>query len=347
MKIITRFLTILIIVSFSVFSVSCDEEAADKKTDEGDYTNVEVRTISSESFTDYVSVIGTIKPINFASISHETGGIIDVILKDKGEYVSKGDTILILDNDALKASMESAKAQYELAQARFERQKKVYDEKVGSEFEFLNTKYTRDQLKAVYDQAKVLYEKSFIKAPFNGIVDSRYYELGELVPPSMPVVKVLDASNLEIRAGVPERYAGNIKKGADVRVYIKELFDEPITSEIKYVGKALDPANRTFPVEVIIPNKENLIKPEMLADLKIARAGYENVLVIPEEVVTKSDDGYIAFVAENNLARLRNIEILARVDDKVVVENGLRSGDKLITLGFQNLVDGENIKIVN
>ncbi len=348
MKNNTKWFTIPLITFSLIFLWSCEENAADKSNqNEEEAVYVEIDTVKSQSFTDFISVVGTIEPINFASISHETGGIIEEIVKDKGDYVNKGDTILILDNDALKASMESAKAQYELAEARYNKQKQVYEENVGSEFEFLNTKFTRNQLKAVYDQAKVMFEKTFVKAPFKGIVDARYFEKGEMVPPATPIVKVLDASRLKVKAGVPERFAGDIRKGAETKIYIKELFNNPIESKVSYVGKALDPANRTFPIEVIITNRNNLIKPEMLAEVNIAKAAYDDVVIIPEEVVTKTDEGYIAFTAENQTAKLKKINIISRFEDQVVVSNGLKDNDQLIVFGFQNLVDGEKIKIVN
>ncbi len=339
-----KFLTFLLA---AIVITSCSDNADEIVEEQKKSIHVEVQTLTSQEYTDYVKVVGTIKTYNDAKVSHETGGIIKEIIKDKGQYVKKDDAILILDNDFLKASMDAAKAQYELAEARFQRQQKVYKDNVGSEFEFLNTKYNRDQLKAVYEQAKVIYEKSFIKAPFNGIVDSRFYEVGEFTPPAVPVIRVIDPSRLKIEAGMPERLAAHIKPGADVLVYIKELFSEPIISKVGYVGKALDPANRTFPIEVIIENKTGLIKPDMLAEISVSKASYSDVVIIAEEVVTKSDDGYIVFVANNGKAEIRYLEILSRSSEFIVVKNGLNKGDKLITIGFQNLVDGENISIVN
>jgi RND family efflux transporter MFP subunit len=280
-------------------------------------------------------------------VSSETGGIIKEVVKDKGEYVREGDTIIILDNASLRASMDAAKAQYELAEARFQKQQKVFNDNVGSEFEFLNAKYTRDQLKAVYEQTKVAYEKTFIKAPFNGIVDSRYFEEGEFLPPAVAVVRVLEPSKLKIEAGIPERYAGDIKNGADAEIFIKELFKDKLSGKVSFVGKALNPSNRTFPIEIVINNKNGLIKPDMLAEVSVAKGIFDDVVIIPEEVVTRSDSSYIAFVENNGKAELRNINILSRIGESVVVDKGLNDGDKLIVFGFQNLVNNEHVTIVN
>jgi len=338
---------ISLLITAAIILTSCSDGNIENTEEIIKSINVEAQVLTSKNYTDYVKAVGTFKPFNDAKVAHEAGGIIKEIVKDKGQYVKKGDTILILDNDVLKASMEAAKAQFDLAEARFQRQEKVFSDNVGSEFEYLNTKYNRDQLKAVYEQAKVIYEKSFVKAPFNGVVDARYYEEGEFVPPAVPVVRVIEHTRLKIEAGIPERLAAHIKLGAEVLVFIKELYDQPIVSKVNYVGKALDPSNRTFPIEVTIDNKSGLIKPNMLAEISVSKGEFENVVIIPEEVVTKSDDGYIVFVANNGKAEIRYLDILSRTAEFIVVRNGLNPGDQLITMGFQNLVDGEHISIVN
>lgn len=343
-----KYIVIITAFAFAIMILtSCSDENSKIEIENVKSVNVEIENLNSQDYTDIITTIGTVKPYNDARISHEMGGIVKQIVNDKGAFVNKGDTILILDNDAMKASMNAAKAQYELAEAKYQRQQKVFDENVGSEFELLNTKYTRDQLKALYEQAKIMYEKTFIKAPFSGLVDSRAFEVGEFVPPAVQIVRVIDPSRLKIEAGIPERYAAEIKQGASAKIIIKELFDEPFESSVTYVGKALNPANRTFPIEIIIQNKNGLIKPDMLAEVSITKQNYQDIIIIPEEVITRTDDGYIVFVEKDGKAELRNIDILSRNGDAVAVKSGLSKGDRLIVVGFQNLVDGENVSIVN
>ena len=328
-----------------LFTACGNEEPVEQE--EEDSVNVEVAEVNGIEYTDYITVVGTIKPVNKASISHEAGGIIDRYLKDKGDWVKEGDTLLILENSVLKANLLAAEAQYRLAEVNFEKQEIIYKDNVSSEFEYLNAKYNKEQLKAVYEQTLALYNKTFITAPFNGIFDAKYFETGELVPPATPVIEVISISSLKVEAGIPEKFAGRIKNGLKALVYINEVYEEPVESKVSFIGKALSPLNRTFPVEIRIPNKNGSAKPEMIAGVKIAKDTYDNIIIVPEEVITRTDDGYTVFVAEENIAKLRHIKILSRNGADVAVLDGLKNGDKLITLGFQNLVDGEKVNIVN
>lgn len=347
MILLKRLLVYSILFSLIVTLYSCGSEEASEKTEEEDYTNVEVALLEGKKFIDYITVVGTVKPFNKAELAEESGGIIERYFVEKGDFVNKGDTIVMFDNAVTKANLDAAEAQYKLAEVNFEKQEKVYNDNVISDFEYLTAKYNRDQAKASYEQIKARYDRTFVTAPFAGVVDEKNYEEGELVPPASAVVNLINSSRLKIVAGVPERYAGSVDIGTPVEIYINEVQDEPLEGKISFVGQALSPGNRTFPVEVVVPNKNGLIKPEMVAEVKIQRGVYDNILIIPEEVVTRTDSGYVVYVEEQGKARQRMINIINRKADYVAVNNGIKPNEKLITLGFQNLIDGENVKIVN
>lgn len=309
-------------------------------------TNVEVVELKGEKYTDYITSIGVIKPVYKANLSYQEGGIIYKYLRNQGSWVNKGDTILIIDNDVLKASLDAAKAQYELAQVTFEKQEAVYKENVNSEYQYLQAKYTRDQALANYNLIKARYEKTFIKAPFSGVFDQKLVDVGEMVVPGAPIVSVINTGTLKVQAGIPERYIGKVKVGSVVKIYIKDLFDEPIESKVSYVSSTLSTSNRTFNVEINISNNSKLLKPEQSVEVFIEIGKYNNIISVPEEVVLRVDNGYVVFIANEGKAEMREIEILNRYDSKVAVKSGLKEGEKLIVVGYQNLINGENINIV-
>ena len=122
-------LPLLIVMSLGI--TSCSESEGNEKElkqteDKSKAVNVETVELKGTEYIDFINVIGTLKPIEKASLSYQTGGIIKTILKDKGKQVSKGDTILIIDNDVLKANLDGAKANYELAEVTFQKQEKIF-----------------------------------------------------------------------------------------------------------------------------------------------------------------------------------------------------------------------------
>ncbi|MBN1639079.1 MAG: efflux RND transporter periplasmic adaptor subunit [Ignavibacteriales bacterium] len=342
------FLTGILLIFYSCGKIEKKEDDGEKETKNlNKTTNVEVITLVSDTYIDYISVVGTIKPVTQAKLSYQEGGIIYKYLKSQGSWVNKGDTILIIDNDVLRASLDAAKAQYELAQITFEKQEQVYKDNVNSEYQYLQAKYNRDQALANYNLMKARYEKTFIKAPFSGIVDQKFIDIGEMVVPGAPIVSLINSGSLKVQAGIPERYIGKISRGTKVNIFIKDIYDEPLQGSISYISATVSPSNRTFNVEINILNSKRILKPEQAVDVLIEVGKYDNIISIPDEVALRTDDGYVVFVAKDGKTEQRNIEIINRYDKKIAVKSGLEVGEKLIVVGYQNLINGENINVVN
>ncbi len=347
-KIILILCTVIPLVLF--LSTSCsDSDGEEKKNNPNNESSVFVQTIelNAEQFTDFISVLGVAKAFQEANLSADEGGKIAEFVKDKGSYVKKDDVILILENDVLKANMEAAKAQYEMAESNFIKQEKIFKENVTSELQFLNSKYERDAAKANYELMKARYDRTFIKAPFSGIVDRKYAEIGELVLPGAPIISVVNMFRIKIEAGVPENFVNVVDRGDSVKIVFKDLGNKEYRAILSYVGRTITTSNRTFPIEIYLNNSDGTIKPELSAQVFIQKEKFDSAIIIPEEVVTKTDLGYAVFIEENGVARMRVIEIISRSNNKIAVKSGLNEGENLINVGFQNLIDGTKIKVVN
>jgi membrane fusion protein (multidrug efflux system) len=268
-------------------------------------------------------------------------------LIDKGGYAQKGDTIAILDNDVLKANAAAAKAKYELAQVTYEKQAQIFKDNVNSEIQVLEAKLNRDAAKANYELVKAQLDDTYLVAGFSGVVDSKYFEVGELAGPGMPIVNLINISKIKIEAGLPEKHVGKVKIGAPVKIYVKSISKEPIDGIVSYVGNSVSVNNRTLPIEILINNRNNSLKPELVAELYIQNKKYEKVILVPEEVVSRVDYGYEVFVESEGKAVSREIQIINRFEDKVAVSSGLTEGENLIVVGYQNLINGQLVKVVN
>lgn len=351
-RIYFSFASIVLFFAASLALTSCGDAEGQQsesavKNDNSKSARIQIAKANSESYTNYIRVVGTLKPLEKASLSYQLGGNIKKVVKDKGSYVKKDDVLVIIDNDVIKANLDAAKAQYDLAQINFEKQEKIFKDKVNSEFQYLQAKYTRDQAKAGYELAKAQYDDTFIKAPFSGVVDSKYFEEGELALPGMPIVDLINTASIKITAGVPETNVGKVKVGDKVDVIVKSVSDEKISGRVIFVGASVTQNNRTFPVEVLIPNSGNKLKPELVAELYINGKTYENIISIPDEIALRGEDGYSVFIEKNGIVENRPIKILDRFADKIVVGDGLKAGENLVVVGYQNLVHGQKVIVVN
>ncbi len=331
----------------AVQACSDTEGSESMQTEEVRAVSIQVKEIKSRQYTDYIPLIGVIQAVNKTSLSASEAARIGSIVQDKGSYVGKGDTILVMDNDVLKASLDAAEAQYKLDDITFEKQEIIYKENINSEYEFLQSKYRRDQSKANYELIKARYDRTFLIAPFNCVVDRRYYEIGEFVGPGIPILDLVSRDKFKVETGVPERYVGKIKKGDKARIKLKSVDAEELTGTVTYVGTSISTDNRTYPIEVVLDGNSEYLKPELAAEVYVRNGQYKNIFMIPEDVVMRLDDGYVVFVDENGIAKSKAVSILNRTGDNVAIQSGLSDGDNLIVVGYQNLIDGQRVKIVN
>ena len=336
------------LVTFVFLFYSCSDTGGNEKQkkEPGQFVYVETQKVKLQPFVNYITLIGVAKAYQRANVASDEGGRIKQFVKDKGEYVKEGDVILTIENDVLKANLDATKAQYELAEVNFQKQEKVYSEKVTSELQYLEAKYQRDAAKANYELIKSRYDKTFIKAPFPGIIDMKYIEEGEFAAPGVSIISILNIDRIKVEAGVPENYVDVVNPGDGVKIIFNDLEGETFDEKVSYVGSSINIDNRTFPVEVIINNRNKKIKPELNAVVKIEKERFNKIAIIPEDIVSKTDLGSIVFVEENGVAKMRVVKIESRYENKAAVTEGLKEGENLILVGFQNLVDGEKVKVL-
>ncbi|UCG89012.1 MAG: efflux RND transporter periplasmic adaptor subunit, partial [Gemmatimonadota bacterium] len=194
-------------------------------------------------------------------------------------------------------------------------------------------------------------ERTVIRSPVSGVFDDNFLELGEMAVPGAPVVRVVSTDRVKIIAGVPERYARSVQRGDSALVTFDIFPDREFTGRVNFVGASVDQSSRTFPIEILLNNPEGIMKPAMVANVRVQRERLSNVLVVPQHVVLRSADGYKAFVVasadDQPVAQARSVVLGPSSGNDVVIESGLEVGDLLITVGQQLVDDGSRLRIVN
>ena len=314
--------------------------------------NVEAETIVTGDFTELIRLTGTVRANRDVVVSATEPGLVSEILVDQGSPVSAGQAVARLDDTQLWAQVEEARARADLAQETWERRRRLFEEdQVGSELQYLEARYAAEQSEASFAALSARLDATIIRAPFGGVLDSRDIELGSMIMPGTPVARVVDLDPVRIRGGVPERFALDVRPGSRATVTFQVLEGEVFEGDITYVGSAVDPQDRTFPVELTLANPGGLIKPEMVANIEIVRETRSDVVVVPREVLLRVEDGYVAYVVEgpgdDGLARSRFVRLGPAQRNLVVVEDGLGAGDRLVVVGQQLIADGDRVRVVN
>jgi RND family efflux transporter MFP subunit len=161
----------------------------------------------------------------------------------------------------------------------------------------------------------------------------------------------VDSNPVKITAGVPERYAPDVSSGARATVTFDVLPGEVYSGTISYVGAAVNARNRTFPVEAVLPNPGGVIKPEMVANLDVVRRSFENAIVVPQEALVRTEDGYTVFVVkegpEGPVVEAHAVELGPGQNNRVLIRSGLEAGDRLVVVGQHSVAGGDRVNIVS
>ena len=314
--------------------------------------NVEIEPVLPSAFTELIRLTGTVRANRDVVVSATEPGLVSAILVDQGRRVRAGEAVARLDDTQLRAQVAETRARAELARETWERRRRLFEEdQVGSELQYLEARYAAEQSAASLTALSARLDATIIRAPFEGVLDSREIELGSMIMPGTPVARVVDLDPVRIRGGVPERFALDVQPGSRATVTFQVLEGETFEGDITYVGAAVDSQDRTFPVELTLANPGGRIKPEMVASMEIVRETRSDVVVVPREVLLRVEDGYVAYVIEGTgdsaVARSRFVRLGPGQRNRVVVEEGLQVGDRLVVVGQQLIADGDRVRVVN
>lgn len=323
----------------------------DETNETGRVISVEVEEARPAAFTDFVRIVGSVAASRDVTVAAEEGGVVRQVYVEKGAAVRAGQPIARVDDGVLRAQLDQAAATARLAAETWERQQRLWEvEKVGSEMAYLQARYNALTAEA---GARVLRERlarTVVRAPIDGVVDDRFVEVGSMVASGTPVARVVDATSVKVLGGVPERYAADIRRGAELRVSFDAMGGTEHVGQVTFVGATLDESNRTFPIEVRVPNPTRALRPGMAANLEVARGGAAEVLLVPRAAVLRRENGFVVYVAAErdgaHVAELRDVVPGASRDGRLVVERGLAPGDRVITVGQQQVSAGDRLRIV-
>lgn len=303
-----------------------------------------------EDFSRFVTIQGSVTADDFYDVTSEIGGRIVRLTVDEGENVVKGQLIAEIDPEAVEKQKAELAVSLELANTVYEKQKRLWDQNIGSEIQYLEAKNAKERLERNLELLDLQLSKTKVYAPVSGVVERLVLQSGELASPGMPIVQILNTRKLKVTAEVPENYISDVDRGERVVVEVPAL-NMQHTLPVSLIGRTIDPANRTFKVEVNLPNDRRL-KPNLLAEMKIQDFSAEDVVTIPLDRVQQEVSGerYVFVTAsteEGTIAQKKVVEIGESYNGKVIITRGLEGNEQLIMEGARGLSDGQLIEITN
>ena len=322
------------------------------------YIPVNTRKIKYEPFRHYIEAQGNIEAVEDAFISPEIGGRINKIHVHEGEKVSKGQFLISLNTDVTESAIKEVKTGLELAKKLFGKQESLWEQKIGSEMQYLEAKNAYEQAEARLKTLQAQLEMSKIRAPFSGIIDKIFQKEGELAAPGYRILQLVNLNKMKIVAEISEIYLPNVIKGKLIDISIPTYPDMKLKVPVHRTGNVVNPANRTFEIEVRINNAYHKLKPNMLAVLKVNDLTIESAIIVPSNIIKKdiikTKEGEFKeflFVAEEDsnriIAKKLYVETGATYNNESVVTGGLTLDMHVIVDGYNTVSTGTEVKILN
>ena len=313
-------------------------------------TPVSVLKVQTESFKSYLEVQGRVDFDQNATVGARAAGTLTSLRVQRGDRVSKGQTLATIDASILDASIAELRTRTDLARVVYEKQAGLWKQQIGTEIQYLTAKNNYDALRrniATLNQQRALYN---VVAPFGGTADEVIPKLGEVVAPGAPVVRLTSGAGSKILADVSEAYGNSIKAGDKALVTIPDLSGEDIPATVRAVSRSINATSRTFTVELRLQGaKSTDLRPNMVATVRILNYNRPNATVLPVDLVQKDEQNSYVYVvvqeAGKSVAKRRIIKTGNTYNGKVEVTDGLAANDQVISAGYQNLNEGQIVSL--
>ena len=307
---------------------------------------VSVMTLKDTLFNHYLDIQGSVNTKENMLIQPEIPGTLIALNVKAGQHVSKGQVLGRVDDGGSSQQVASLETQYQLAKTTFERQKNLWNQKIGSEIQYLQAQTQMLSLQRSVAQAKAMLAKTVIRAPFSGTIDEVFVERGQVVAAGpQGLMRIVNLNNMYVSTSVPESYIGKLKVGTEVDVFLTSL-NKNYKGKVRQVANFINPNNRSFGIEVSIPNPENLLRPNQVAKLKVIDYTAKNAIVVPTNVIQEDGKGnkyvYVATEVNGNTATAKQVIVtLGKSSDNVTeIVSGLSVDDIIVTEGVNTISEG-------
>jgi len=331
------------------------EEAWLGKNDPDVQRNLPVVTVfylAPSEFAHYTEAHGSVKATNNALLYTTSGGEVRRILVQQGQKVQKGQKIVDIDTDVISSNILAAETNAKLAKDIFERQEKLWGQKIGSEVQFLEAKTRKEAADAQLASARNQYQSAQIIAPFDGMVDEVFPNVGDMTTPMQPVARVVSLGKASIETDLSEDMLGKVALNDPVVVVLPETSDT-VPAVIDQIGQYINPNNRTFKITLRVTTNVEL-RPNQLANVRIRDMDQSNALVVPSRLVMENSEGkrYVYKLQKGEgdpRAKKMFVDVVMAQAGEFLIETkegGLKGGEQLIDQGSRLVVDKQEVKVM-
>lgn len=304
--------------------------------------------IKPQDFQHKIQVQGEVASRKNITMGAETMGRVTQINVSPGDMVKRNQLLVKLDAATTENNIKELKTALELANTIYNKQKNLWEQEIGTEVQYLEAKNRKESLERQLATAQSQLDMAYLKAPFNGRINDVNVNTGELVQPGMPILSMVSQEEMYLKSDVSEEYINDFKEGDSLEVYLPSI-NKSFNTVVSAVSYVINPANRTFQLEVKVNEFVDKLKPNQFARLTLVDYENENAIVVPSDVVQQDNLGDFVYIvkSEKNQKKAEKVRIERgkTYNGKTEILKGIKTGDTIISEGYREAVNGIAVRL--
>lgn len=370
MNVRVRFLLYALAITFGLMQMNCSQQDAhseekdktatakadttagdatkeEKKDAAEDLIPVEVTTLRQGEISSFILLSSNLETERMADVYSRVQGVVEKILVEEGQTVSKGQILATLEADEYELASQRALVDFHKQESIFERAEQMHAKKLFSNEEFEQAKFTKESAEIAYKQAKLNLDYTRIESPISGVVGERLVRVGDRVQPSAKLFAVVNTEEIIAVIHVPEKEIGRIRIGQEAFVMSDHLANHQFLGKVKRVSPVVDPQSGTFKVTIGINNKSNKLRPGMFINVHVITETHMDAVLVPKPAIVYENENMNVFVVRDSIAHKAVLNAGFQNYEFVEALNGLEPGDQIIIVGQSGLKDQTKVKVVS
>jgi RND family efflux transporter MFP subunit len=337
---------------------ACSEQPAATE----DVRPVRTLTVSPRSTSGVAEFSGEVRPRIESRAGFQVGGRMTQRLVEVGQAVKQGQTLATVDPQDYRLAAEASEAARTSAQVDRDQQRADYKRFEDLQAKGFISQAELDRRKASLDAAEARYAQTaanarvtgnqaayaVLRAPHDAVVTAIDAEVGQVVSAGQSVVRLAQTGEKEVVIGIPEQQLALLREATDISVRLW-AGGAPIRGKLRELSPVADPATRTFPARIALVNPPSSVALGMTASVAFAVPLPQPVITVPLQALVVEGGATHAWrydPASNSVQRTR-VRVGNVAGNEVVIAEGLKAGDMVVTAGAHQLKDGQQVKLLS
>lgn len=335
---------LMLIAAAALAICGCKGRPADRSgTPAREAVRVEVMRVRMDSSATSKAYVATVQAGRTVLLSAKHSGTLSSLTVKKGDRVKAGQALAQIESQTVKSSHEMAHATLDQAEDGYRRAEQVYRSGSIAEVKMVEITTKLNQARAAAASADKALEDCTIKAPFDGYADDVFAEQGVELDILSPVVRIVDLSSCEIHFSVPEGEVKRLSVGQGIRLDVSALGIEGRRGRVRSKGVSASPLSHCYDCIAVLDSAPEGLMPGMVCKLSLIE-GVSPRIIVPASALLTGSEGRYLWLAKDGKAVKRAVKTGGFSGKGIVITDGLKEGDMVITGGYQKVSGGMEVK---